>query len=353
MAVGEALRETDADLQLLYGGRTGGREEQIAREAGFDFRGLPGQPVASRRAALRALALLGTSTLRAVALLRKERVDVVVSTGGFASTAFSTAQAVRRGRLVLLEGNSVSGRTNRYLGQMASAVCTTFRGALATFPPAKVHHTGFPVRSDLTVRRDRRAARESFGLQQEAFTLLIVGGSQGAKSLNEAISAIAPRLVNEMNVQILHQTGPREKDTGGPALPGWVRLEYITDMPSAYAAADLAVTRAGASTISELALQGTPAILVPYPFAHANHQEANARELADEDRAVLMPERELQPEHLLDVILALKDAPERREGLTRAILQWARPDAARDVAAIVMQLAGRGSRSTTHTGVRT
>ncbi len=279
--------------------------------------------------------LLARGTLIARALLQKERPDVVVGTGGFASTALASAQASLRRPLVLVEGNAIPGRTNRLLARSATAVCIAFDGAASFLPPGRTVRTGFPVRARMAETRGRAEARRSFGLAEERFTLLVVGGSQGALFFNNLMRAAGPRLLED-GVQILHQLGARNAGYDAPAAEGWVRLQYIEDMPSALASADVVLSRAGASTLSEMAVQGCAAILVPYPYAHADHQTANARELSSAGRALLVPEPEMTAERLVSIVSELQKQPGRAVEMGARLKEWATPDAAKRVAEVVL-----------------
>ena len=337
LAVAAALREAEPGLQLLYGGRGGGLEERLAGEAGVPFLPLPGRPVSGSGAAKALLSLAG-GVQQARRLLAREQPDIVIGTGGYASTALTAAQATRRKPLAILEGNAIPGRTNRMLAPACSIVFTAFNSSVHYFPQGRCVVTGFPIRRSLLSRRDRAAARQALGLDPEAFTLLVVGGSQGAKAFNDLVLASAERLTAQ-GVQIVHQLGAKNADFQAPEIPLWRRLAYIEDMPSAYAAADVVLARGGASTLSELAAQGACAILVPYPFAQADHQTANAMEVASEGRALCVPQSELSPELFKDMILDLKANPEKRRALSDGLRLWSRPWAAQQVAETALAVA--------------
>lgn len=286
----------------------------------------------------RALLALAAGVAQARQLLAAEQPDVVLSTGGYASTALASAQALRRKPLVILEGNAIPGRTNKFLGRWATLACTAFEGCQRYFPGVTTVRTGFPVRAEVTAERSPASARKAFGLKPGRFTLLVVGGSQGAVFFNETIAAASDTLLKE-GVQMLHQTGPKNEDTQAPQKEGWVRRGHIDDMASAYGAADVVLSRSGASTLSELAVQGVAAILTPYPFAQADHQTYNARELAEAARAILIPQSDLTPARFLETVLALKSDAARREGLAERLKEWARPHAAFEVAQLTLEAA--------------
>ena len=333
-----ALRELRPGLRLLYAGRAGGLEERLAGRAGIPFAGLPGRPLVQGAGALGAAAHLARGVLAAARLLARERPECVLGTGGFASAAVCAAQAARRRPLVLVDGNVLPGRTVRLLARRASAVCIAFDAAADALPGCRAVRTGYPVRPGFAERRDRHECRRSFGLHADAFTLVVVGGSQGAQFLNRLVAQSAAQLTAR-GVQILHQTGSRDSLQDVPDVAGWVRLEYIDDVAAAFAAADLVVSRAGASTLAELAIQGAAAILVPYPYAQGDHQRLNARALAAEGRAILVEQDELTPERFTGMVRDASADPARLQRLREGIREHAAPDAARDVARLVLECA--------------
>ncbi len=285
-----------------------------------------------------AAAHLARGVLAAARLLGRERPSCVVGTGGFASAAVCAAQAARRRPLVLVDGNALPGRTVRLLARRATVVCTAFREAASALPGCRVELTGYPVRPEFALQRDPRECRRSFGLREDAFTLVVVGGSQGAQFLNRLIRESCTALA-AAGVQILHQTGARETLEDAPDVPGWVRLQYIEDVVGAFAAADLVVSRAGASSLAELALQGAAAILVPYPHAQGDHQRLNALALAREGRAMLEEQEQLTPERFAEIVLKAAGEPDRLQELRRRIREWAAPAAAREVARLAIEAA--------------
>lgn len=311
------------------------------QEVGLPFVALPGRPLSSSAGALRAVGSLISGVVQARLVLRREKPDVVIGTGGYASTALCLAQGARRKPLIVLEGNAIPGRTNRLLGRRATCICTAFESVHQFFPKERSVLTGFPVREGFDSQRDAALCRSHFGLEKDLFTLLVVGGSQGAKAVNDIIVRAAPALV-ESGVQILHQVGKRNADESYPDIPGWYRLDYIEDMASAYRACDLAISRAGASTLSELGACGCASILVPYPFAQADHQMANAMELANMGAALVSYQKDLTPERLVILVRQLRDDRARLSRMQEAMRAWAKPDAAARVADLALSLLNGG-----------
>lgn len=313
-------------------------EEGLAIEAGLNFCPIGGRLVGAGAGAGKAYLSLAAGLARALAMLARMKPDVVIGTGGHASTAVAAAQYLRRKPLVLLDGNAVPGRTNRLLARRAYTVCTAFQESAKWLPEGKATVTGYPVRAAFSEKPPVDEARKRFGLEMSLFTLLVIGGSQGALALNEAVRDSSNELTSS-GIQILHQLGRRNEAFEAPWVSHWVQLNYIEDMPGAMSAADLVISRAGVSSISELAAVGCAVCLIPYPFAKDDHQKANALELAEQGRAVMLDQRDLNPGSLSSLVLELKRDSERRQELARRLREWATPDAAAKVASIAMEAA--------------
>lgn len=268
--------------------------------------------------------------------------DVVVGTGGYVTGPVGLAAALRRRPLVLQEQNAYAGATNKLLARVADRVFVAFEAARAYFPAGKTVVAGNPVREDLT-DVDAAVARAHFGVEAGQRVLLVMGGSLGAGPINEALRRHVEELLADQDLVVIWQTGRRYFDDLQRTVPKHPRLrllQYLDRMDYAYAVADLAVCRAGAITCSELAVTGTPAVLVPSPNVTADHQTKNARALADEGAAVLLPERDLMAGLLPAVQDLLADA-DRRAAMREAALRIARPHAAREIAQTVLELARR------------
>lgn len=246
------------------------------RTAASTWKLLPGSPLRGRRVAgkVTALGALGTATVRARALVQRFRPDVVVGLGGYASAAAVVAGRMQRVPIVLLEQNAKPGMTTRLLARLADRVCVSFPDTASGFPAGRAVVTGNPVRAF--------AAPATATTPRSGLTIAIVGGSAGAHRLNAAGPALRAHLADVAGLTIIHQTGLAEETTVRTAYAGAPGVDvrpFITDMGAVYAAADLIICRAGATTIAELAVQGLPAIFVPYPHAADDHQRANAETL--------------------------------------------------------------------------
>jgi UDP-N-acetylglucosamine--N-acetylmuramyl-(pentapeptide) pyrophosphoryl-undecaprenol N-acetylglucosamine transferase len=271
--------------------------------------------------------------------------------------------------VVVLEGNAALGRTNSLLARFARAVAVTSDDASARIPGARGRVTGLPVRPQV-YSTPRSEGLRAFGLDPYRRTLLVLGGSQGAASLNAAVDDMANRLAGRTDLQILHQTGrgwsgtgragvpPRAVfsaspgardpsgdsgagDPGEAAGPRHIRRPYFEQVGLAYACADLLVSRAGATSIAEMTACGLPAILVPYRYAAEGHQKQNAVPLARAGAAIVIADEDLSGERLAAEVLEILDTPGRRDAMAARSKALGRPDAAERVLALLEDLRGR------------
>jgi UDP-N-acetylglucosamine--N-acetylmuramyl-(pentapeptide) pyrophosphoryl-undecaprenol N-acetylglucosamine transferase len=343
LAVAEALKRLHNEAEILFIGSNRGLESREVPEAGYAFRGLDttGFP---RRPGLRSIAAavsFFTSILKARTILREFRPQVIFSTGGYASAPVVVAARLERVPLVLHEQNSIPGMTNRVACRFAAEVHLAFPSARKFF--AKRGHlrlSGNPLREQVTAGSRTRALR-LFRLDEDRRTVLVFGGSQGAHSINEALSAALPAFQEKQNVQFLIQSGTSDYEMvlarcREVRVQTWVR-RFISNMGDAYALADLVVCRAGAMTISELAACGLPAILIPYPHAAANHQMLNAEQMKGAGAAVILTDSELNGPSLAREIDALLSNPRRLREMSINALRLARLDAATKIARALLK----------------
>lgn len=329
LAVAECVAGTDA-AAVLFVGSTYGIEARVIPTTRFAFRPLPIRGLRGRgwRGAAQLAVQLPAAVVSAWRIVGDFGADVVVGVGGYASFPVVLAAWLRRVPSVLLEQNAHPGLANRVLAKLARRVCTTFAEAAAYFPAGKVVLTGNPVRSFAPTERAAGGA----------FTLLVFGGSQGAHHLNEAMADAADRLRAALPaLRIVHQSGAADAAALRAryhALAMTAEVQpFIDDMGAAYAAADLVVCRAGATTVAELTVLGKPAILVPYPFAADDHQRANAEVLAARGAATVILDRELTGARLAEAIIELAGDRARLVNMAAAARALGVPDAAARVAA--------------------
>lgn len=344
LAVAEALRRSRPQARLLFVGGESGPEGRLCRQAGVEFLALPVRGVIGRGLrAMGAMAALAKSLLQAMRVVRSFRPQVVAGFGGYASFPAMAAAAVLGVPTVLHEQNSVPGVSNRLLGRVARAVLLSFPDEHSRFPTGSTTLTGNPVREEIAALHATPRAVSGHG------RLLVLGGSQGAVAVNDAVIAALPRF-KEAGMSILHQAGERDANRVRDAYlaagwPGDCVHAFIDDMASAYAWADLALCRAGASTVFELAAAGLPAVFIPFPFATHDHQAVNARHLERAGAAVCLEQRELPRRDLAGEVVSLLTNPERLARMGQAARAWARPEAAARIAAVLESVAVPAARA--------
>ena len=347
IAIADALRARRPDAAISFAGTRDRMEWQAVPRAGYPIsaitvsgfqRGLSASALARNAAFPFKLARGLWESWR---LVGRFAPDVVVGTGGYASGPVGLAASLRGVPLVVQEQNAYAGATNKLLAGRAETVYIAFPAAEAAFPGARTVLSGNPVRADLA-GADRAEALAHFGVPAAPAprVLLAMGGSLGAAPINDAMERALPALLADDAVFVIWAAGTRYHDALAARVAEHPRLRlvpYLDRMDLAYAAADLAFCRSGAITCSELALTGTPSILTPSPNVTADHQTKNARALADEGAAVLLPERELDARYEAVVRDLLADDAQRAT-MARAAVKLARPAAADTVAEGVLDL---------------
>jgi UDP-N-acetylglucosamine--N-acetylmuramyl-(pentapeptide) pyrophosphoryl-undecaprenol N-acetylglucosamine transferase len=351
LAIADALRAERPDVRVLFVGAARGLEARVLPARGEWHVLLPvrGADRGSYLAPFRAVPGAVVSLARVAKLFARERPEVVVVTGGYAAAPAGLVAGLGGVPLVIQEQNSVAGVVTRVLSRWASRAYVAFPEVLDQLPAIaeRALVTGNPVRSG--VRRPRAEARASFGIPLDARLLLVAGGSQGSLAINtvlgDALAAVARgELRRPENLHVLWVTGPANLGKVTEALaahgsPDWVHVTpYVDDFPSALAAADVAVSRAGAMSTAELLLHGLPAILVPLPTAAADHQTHNALALERAGAAIMAPQAGLTGETLWGSVADLLSSPERLDTMRRAALALARPSAVTDIAADIATL---------------
>jgi UDP-N-acetylglucosamine--N-acetylmuramyl-(pentapeptide) pyrophosphoryl-undecaprenol N-acetylglucosamine transferase len=363
LAVARALADRGRGRRAVrFLGARRGVDKGLLEGAGFEFVLLPGRGLARRATLANAGALVGLAwaLVRSTSLLLRWRPAVVVSLGGYAGVAPAVAAKVLRVPVVLVCIDAVPGAASRLVSRLAAASAVAFPGT--GLPRATV--TGAPLRSDLTAAAGdpgaRARARASLGVPDDRLLVAVVGGSLGARRLNEATIGLVERLCHRGDVAVRHVTGrrdlpellPRVEAAGGALVaPGGSRkrpqrgrihyevVEYETAMAELLLAADLVVSRAGAMTLAELAALGRPAVLVPLPGAPADHQRRNAEAMARAGAAVVLADEDCTPARLAAVVTRLLDDPRRRAEMGAAAARLARLDATERVAELVERCA--------------
>ena len=329
VAIANELRRRLPDAEILFVGANGRMEMTRVPDAGYRIVGLDITGL-QRRLTPQNL-LFPVRVFRAVRkagkLIEEFRPDAVVGVGGYASAPVLLAATSRAIPSLIQEQNSYAGLVNKLLAKRVNRICVAYEGMEKFFPADKLVLTGNPVRTEIS-RGDRAEALHFFGLDPNRKTLLVVGGSLGARTLNQATAAALLRL-REAGIQLLWQTGKLyfpEACQQADQAAGLHALEFIQRMDLAYAAADVVISRAGALSVSELCLTGKACILVPSPNVAEDHQTKNALALVSKGAAVLITD-EHAPARLYDEALRLLSDPERQQQLSLRVRALARPDA--------------------------
>jgi UDP-N-acetylglucosamine--N-acetylmuramyl-(pentapeptide) pyrophosphoryl-undecaprenol N-acetylglucosamine transferase len=352
IAVADELKKQDPSVDILFVGALGKMEMERVPKAGYKIKGLPIAGL-QRRLTLKNIWLnlqlpfkLLKSMLKVRRILRDFKPDVAVGFGGFASGPTLKAAAAMGIPTILQEQNSYAGVTNKILAEKAVKICVAYEGMEKFFPEDKLIVTGNPVRSDITTTGLKEKKTEGvhyFNLNEHKKTIVLLGGSLGAKTLNMAMENNAQLFENQSNVQVLWQCGRlyEEDFKNGKAanLPNVNMRSFIDRMDLAYAIADVIIARAGALTISELCLAGTPSVLVPSPNVAEDHQTKNAMALVENKAAILVKDSEAS-ESMIQKALSIINNTSLSESLSQNILKMGKPDAAKDIAAIVRRCAG-------------
>ncbi len=338
IALAEQIRGRGDSVIIL--GSERGLETRLVPDAGFSLVALPAKQVMGQSYAKRAAALVGM--LRACAMawktLRTYRADIVISVGGSASIPAVVAALLQRLPLAVVEPNAIPGRANRLAARFARRIFVQFEETALHFEghggSGRVHNTGIPLRGDLLASFAGGTARRA---PTSPLRLLVFGGSQGARQLNDAMIAAAPRL-DQHTIEIVHQTGEADRervaDAYAEAKLDAMAVAFETDMPARYRWADVALCRSGALTVAELSLAALPSLLVPYPYAADDHQTANARALEAAGAARLLDPESNLGESVADTLRALcrvEDSMADLQAMSAGASKLARPGASKQI----------------------
>lgn len=345
VSIANALKAKQPDCEILFVGALGRMEMERVPAAGYKIIGLP---IAGfdRKNLLKNIAVLiklGKSLLMARKIVKDFRPDVAVGVGGYASGAALRASNWLGVPTVLQEQNSYAGVTNKLLAKKASIICVAYHGMERFFPADKILLTGNPVRQNLMdIPAKAKEAYDYFHFSPERKTLLIVGGSLGARTINNSVIGSLQALA-DAGIQIIWQTGKyyfEQAKEASKAIdnPNLLVTDFVSRMDYAYSIADLVISRAGASSISELCLLGKPAILVPSPNVAEDHQTHNAMALVNESAAVLVKDVEA-PQKLISEALHLIKNNDKLSMLSQNILKLAEKDSAERIADEIIKIA--------------
>lgn len=335
IAIADALKRRFPEADILFIGAKGRMEMERVPKAGYPIEGLW---ISGFTKDLKSLSLpfkLISSLSKARRILKRFQPDVVVGVGGFASGPTLKAANWLGIPTVIQEQNSYPGKTNRNVGKKAKAICVAYDHLDQWFPAEKIHFTGNPLRANIALNGTREEAAKYFNLDPTKPVALLVGGSQGALGINKGISAQLAAF-KDSDLQLIWQTGKfyleqAQQEVKALGLENQVKpTVFIDRMDLAYGLADVVISRAGAMSISELALVQKPVIFVPLPTAAEDHQTKNAQQLVDAEAALMVRNADTEKE-LIPTLFRLKDDHELQAKLSTNIGKFARPNAADDI----------------------
>lgn len=346
VAAAQELRKRQPESEVLFVGTKRKIDTTSLMNYGFDFSsissyGLKGKSIVELA---KALAVLPYSVIQALITIRKFKPDVALGVGGYVTGPVMAAARILGVPTVIHEQNSVPGLANRKLGSLVDKICVSLPGSEHFFPKNKVVFSGNPVRENILELAKNDEPKTTTGL-----TMLVLGGSQGAHGLNRVVSETFCSLKGKQLpvTRIVHQTGTTDVS--------WVKEAYekaginaevapfFNDMAKVYSQADFLVSRAGATTLTELSVLGKPAILVPYPYAADDHQAKNAAYYTDGGGAVQIAEKELTPDRLIELIRSVAGDQTSLLDMSKAMKGLGRPDAAAKIIDICLASAGFGT----------
>lgn len=333
VAIANQLKKVNPDSEILFVGANGRMEMEKVPAAGYKIIGLNISGI-QRKFSMQNFLLpfkIINSVLKARSIIRSFQPDVAVGVGGYASGPLLFAAGGMNVPCLIQEQNSFAGVTNKLLAKRAKRICVAYDGMEKYFPKEKLILTGNPVREQMVdIEGKKDEAMKFFGLQPDKKTILVIGGSLGAGTINRSIEA-GLKKIQTAGLQLIWQTGKSYYTKASQAVDSAKNdlkaFDFIQRMDYAYAAADIVISRAGASSVSELALVGKPSVLVPSPNVAEDHQTKNAMALVSKDAAILV--RDADAESLLvDEAIRLAADTKKTESLSKSIRQLALPDAA-------------------------
>lgn len=346
IAIANALKKEDRSIEILFVGAKGKMEMEKVPQAGYKIEGLDISGF-NRSSLIKNIGLplkLVKSFLQVRSIISRFKPDAVIGVGGYSSFPVLRSAQAKGIPTFIHESNSFAGKSNILLGKKATKVFVATEGMQSFFPKEKIVITGNPVRPDIVnvAIISKKDALRSFTLQPQKKTVMVVGGSLGARSINEAIAGGLDELTGA-GLQLIWQTGKTDAAKWKEAAAGkdnvWVN-EFITGMQQAYAAADFIVSRAGAMSVAELCLVKKPVLFVPYPFAAEDHQTVNAQALVQKGAALMVKDSEAK-EKLVPAIIALGIDEQKQNELTKNISVLGITDADKRIADEILKTIGR------------
>lgn len=339
VSIAKEIKKQYQNAEILFIGTEKGLESSIVPKEGFNLLKIKVRGFERKLSLGNVIAVKEsfTSLFRVSKIIRDFKPDIVIGTGGYVCGSVLLAAALMNVPTLIHEQNAFPGVTNKILARLVDIIAVNFSEAKAYFPQnSKVIVTGNPIRSDM-LSISREDGLKEFGFSKELPVVFVVGGSRGAKRLNESVLLLAKQAVDKKSLQMLHMTGETQYEdivqkysSQGTALDTrYLKVvPYLHNMPYALAACDIIISRCGASTLSEITALGKPSILIPYPYATDNHQEYNARALEKNGAAVVILERDLNAELLYDEVADMLNKPEKANLMKIKSKELGRTDAA-------------------------
>ena len=348
VAVAQKLKQDKDVEKIFYIGCEKNMEKEIAERENLDFYSInvSGMPRKKTLKLLFWFIELFIATIKSIIYLLKLKPDVVFGTGGYVSGPVLIATTLLKIPFIIHDPDAHPGIVNKFMSRWASTVSISFEQAKQYLKAKNIVLNGNPIRANF-MHVDKKSALKELNLSAEKKTILVIGGSQGAKSINNSILASAAELINK-NFQIIHQTGAKNYEKYMEALsethpelidnPCYLVKPFFNKMELTLNAADIAVSRAGSLSLSELNLCELPSILIPFPYAAADHQRFNARAMEEAGAAVYLEDSDCTGEKLLEIITGLFDSPEKLEQMKNANKALAKPNAADNIVEILKNI---------------
>ncbi len=347
IAVGRELLTRENVEKVYYVGNPDKLEKTITADENFEF--LPvsvtGLPKKKDLSVIKCFAALGMSIIKCIGYFHKIKPDCVMGTGGYVSAPALIAAKLTGVPYMLHDSDAVPGIVSRKMSSGASAVNVSFEAAKKYLKTKKIEVNGNPLRGEFNTL-DKKESLKEFGLDENKFTILVMGGSQGAKSINSALASCAIDLIEELDVQIIHQTGLKNYEEYMDKIPAELRSNkaylpksYLDNMPLYLACADLVIARSGSLSLSEFNLVGLPSILIPYPYAANNHQYHNAKALEEAGAAVCLEDNFCDGDNLREIVSTLVKDKERLSNMKNANLKLAKPNATKMITNVLLSIA--------------
>ena len=344
IAVARALKAKDSQNKILFIGNENGIEASIIPKEGFDIKFVKCSSFSSNPIKLaKGLFKVASGVFESLSIISKFKPNLIVGSGGYVSAPVTFAGSLKKIPVVLLEQNTISGKTNRFIGKFAKKICISFEDTAGSFPKGKTVFTGNPVRDDI-ISANREESRKELNIKEDQFCILVTGASQGAKSINSGIIECLKKW-KDKNITIIHLTGEKNweeikkatEDLTKDSKIDYRPISYMNNIASAYASCDLVIARAGATTLAEISDRGIPAILIPYPYAAEDHQRKNAIFFEKSNAAIEIDDDKIQ-EKLLETVEMLINDREKLKSMANDCKKLGKPNAVFEILKVLEEI---------------